>query len=279
MFAGTSIGALTAMMICIKRMSAKDIAEVLSKNACNDIMDKSIWDKMFNLIQHKPKYTGKGKTDVINNILGDVKLSDTNEKRLVIPGYDIENRKGIIFNSHNCNKELLAREVANATSAAPAYFPCSHVSNCWSVDQKDCNSWFIDGGMIANNPTIDAIAEAMDIIRKSGEVRKIMVVNIGTGHRNRCIKGHDAKDYGGPEWLNNDIIGIAMDESLVSERVQKILGPGCYIGINHELTDASDDLDDCSEENLNALIRTGEKWWDDNKYKFKKFFRALNKNG
>lgn len=272
MFAGTSIGALLAILFCYKKMSAPDVEKVLCQNTCSEIMDKSFWDKHLNLIQSKPKYTGKGKIDVISRLLKDTKFSDSNCKAMIVPAYDIENRKGVIFNSEMCSKDLLAREVADATSASPAYFPCTHVKNCGPIG-KVFNSWFIDGGIVANNPTIDAIAEAKDLLRKAGTPnRQIVVVNIGTGYMNRRICGDDAKDYGGPEWLIHDLIGIAMDESLVANRAEKLLDPGCYINVNHELTMASDDIDDCSDENFKALRKTSEKWWIDNKFKFENFF-------
>ncbi|KAL5479828.1 hypothetical protein EMCRGX_G023414 [Ephydatia muelleri] len=60
-------------------------------------------------------------------------------------------------------------EVGRATSAAPVYFP--------QFDSK-----FIDGGVMANNPTLDAMVEIFNHAGRQGETAKIgLVVSIGTG--------------------------------------------------------------------------------------------------
>ena len=60
-------------------------------------------------------------------------------------------------------------EVGRATSAAPVYFP------------QFCNK-FIDGGVMANNPTLDAMVEMINQAEREGQTAKIgLVVSIGTG--------------------------------------------------------------------------------------------------
>ena len=60
-------------------------------------------------------------------------------------------------------------EVSRATSAAPVYFP--------PFEDK-----FVDGGVMANNPTLDAMAEIVTQTEKEGNDAKLaLVVSIGTG--------------------------------------------------------------------------------------------------
>lgn len=60
-------------------------------------------------------------------------------------------------------------EASRATSAAPVYFP--------PFMKK-----FVDGGVMANNPTLDAMAEIFNEIEKEGNNAKLaLVVSIGTG--------------------------------------------------------------------------------------------------
>ena len=63
-----------------------------------------------------------------------------------------------------------------------------------------------------------------------------------------------------------------MDETVVEEQAKWILGEECFTVINSELIDASDEMDNCSENNMDALIELGEKWWRDNKNKIEKRF-------
>jgi len=260
MFAGTSIGSWIIMLIVYKKYTMNEISEIFSFDLCNKIMDKSVWDKVMNLMQSKPKYDGVKKTEVIQHYLNDTKFSDTS-KHVLVPTYDIENRIAQVFNSHTCSPKLLASEVADSSSSAPAYFPTKKIHHCELKNETlQKNSWFIDGGMVANNPAMCAITHAYNLLRT--EPRRIVVINVGTGYRNRSIKGTDAKDFGGIEWILNDIIGIAMDESLVDQQAKLLLEEGDYINVNSPLIDASDDLDDCDPDNLNALIEMGKKWWD-----------------
>ena len=200
MFAGTSTGALIIMILGLLKTSMKELSDIFDKNVCGCIMDKSIWDKMLGLIQHKPKYDGKEKTNQIRKILGDRKFKDTNGKYLVIPTYDIENRVAQVFRSDSVNDNLLAWEIADATSAAPGYFPSVKIHNC-NFKGKKIDRWFIDGGVIANNPTMCAISEAKRILGKNSN-RPIVVLNIGTGFRSVRISGKEARGL----WWNRMVI-------------------------------------------------------------------------
>lgn len=84
------------------------------------------------------------------------RLFGASEKRLVIPSYNLGEDDVYIFRTPH--HERLRRDfkvpfwkIAQATSAAPTYFPC-----CRSID----NQRLIDGGVWANNPALVAIVEA-----------------------------------------------------------------------------------------------------------------------
>ena len=66
-------------------------------------------------------------------------------------------------------KDWKVWEVSRATSAAPVYFP-------------PFEDRFVDGGVMANNPTLDAMAEIVTQEEKEGSGAKLaLVVSIGTG--------------------------------------------------------------------------------------------------
>jgi len=268
MYAGTSVGALIILMISACKYDEDKLMEVFNDHLCREIMDKSVWDKLVGLIQHKPKYDGEGKRKAITKHLGDIKLSEI-DKYVVIPTYNITEQRTQIFHSDQINETVLCREIADATSAAPAYFPSVKITNCNNKNQKCKEGWFIDGGVVANNPTICAIAKAKRLLKNQN--RKIVVLNIGTGHKTRYLNGEEAQGYGGIEWLLHNIIGITMDETVINEQATDLLANHHYININGNLDYVSDDIDDCSDENLENLEKMGLQWWNENKSKFENF--------
>jgi predicted acylesterase/phospholipase RssA len=254
MFAGTSIGAFIVMLIALKKKSMQEIKDYFVKDMYSQIMDKSMWDKLVGIAQHKPKYDGKGKTCILSESFGDMSFSDT-EKHVLVPTYNITKRFTKVFYSHECDKTVLAREVVDASSAAPAYFPASPITISGKTE------WYIDGGMTVNNPSICAVSRAYNMILSTTK-RKIVMINVGTGIKNKCIIGEKAKDYGGIEWLLNDIIGIAMDESVVHEQTKMLLQNHTYLNVTSELIGISDSMDECSDNNVARLHELGLSWWN-----------------
>jgi len=55
----------------------------------------------------------------------------------------------------------------DASSSVPAYFPCVKIKHSNKKNRPLASDWFIDGGMVANNPTICAIARARKILGPS----------------------------------------------------------------------------------------------------------------
>jgi patatin-like phospholipase/acyl hydrolase len=254
MFAGTSIGAFIVALIALKKNSMVEVKKLFVKKMYSQIMDESMWDKLLGIAQHKPKYDGKGKTRILSESFGDMSFSDT-EKHVLVPTYNITKRLTNVFNSYTCDKTVLAREVIDASSASPAYFPAT------SITISGNKEWHIDGGMTVNNPSICAISHAYNIIQSTTK-RKIVLINVGTGIKNECIIGEDAKDYGGIEWLLNDILGIAMDESVVQEQTKLLLQNHTYLNVTSELIGISDSLDECSDPNVARLHKLGLSWWN-----------------
>jgi len=77
-------------------------------------------------------------------------------------------------------RELKVYEASLATSAAPLYFP--------TFQEK-----FLDGGCMANNPTLDAMTEILEQAQRENKSVKIsMVVSLGTGE----VKPTEAKHVG-----------------------------------------------------------------------------------
>jgi patatin-like phospholipase/acyl hydrolase len=108
----------------------------------------------------------------------------------------------------------LVVDVAMETSAAPTYFPSYN--------------GFIDGGVIANNPSMAAVAQALDRRNPAAEqatLEDVTLLSVGTGTSLQCIKEKEV-DWGDAQWIR-PLIGIMMDGSVGVAHFQctQLLGP------------------------------------------------------
>ncbi len=126
----------------------------------------------------------------------------------------------------------LVVDVAMETSAAPTYFPSY--------------KGFIDGGVIANNPSMAALAQALDGRNPAAEratIEDITLLSIGTGTSLQYIKDKEL-DWGDAQWIK-PLISIMMDGSvgvadfecmqLLGSRYQRlapVFPPGTSIGMD-----------------------------------------------
>ena len=108
----------------------------------------------------------------------DAVMSDLKGPRIIIttslgdrnpPKLHLMTSYGEARNNEKGPSELKVYEASLATSAAPFYFP--------SFQDK-----FLDGGCMANNPTLDAMTEILEQAQRESKPVKIsMVVSLGTG--------------------------------------------------------------------------------------------------
>jgi uncharacterized protein len=249
LYAGTSTGAIIAGALGIKGMTARQISSLYDLENANTIMDKSPWDRVAGLLQTAPKYDGRGKRQVLDRFFGKTTLGEAQRNTLIV-AYDVEKRKSAVLKTtHPEHRQLLAAEAIDASSAAPIYFPTVSVGG----------RWLIDGGVVANNPTLCAYAEGM----KCWPGEEIRVLSVGTGKRTRQISGKESRGWGATGWIVHDLLGVVMDESVVEYQAETLLGDR-YLRVNSDLTVETgvyDDLDETSATNLAALKRLGDAWF------------------
>src|SRR3546814_3599234 len=58
----------------------------------------------------------------------------------------------------------------------------------------------IDGGVVANNPALCAIAEALRFDGSISDPRQLLLLSMGTGRHAYPINAHDAKSWGAMQW-------------------------------------------------------------------------------
>jgi len=161
--------------------------------------------------------------------------------------------------------DLYSYQVADASSAAPTFFPTKEIE----IPPNDDEFWLIDGGVIANNPTMCAITEA----RRAWThvpLSQMRVLSIGTGFMTRKINGPNSKKWGGLQWMTKgQIMAVLTDERIVAYQSMTIIDPGNYIRVNAKLKpqpglpQAPDDaMDDVSRTNIKRLKKLGDFWFE-----------------
>jgi hypothetical protein len=87
------------------------------------------------------------------------------------------------------------------------------------------------------------------------------VISLGTGSLHRHINGKDASKFGLIQWITNGLIDILMDQTTAEYQAGLLFGDH-YYRINTSLTEASDEMDDCTHKNLDRLEALGEHWFN-----------------
>lgn len=201
-----------------------------------------------------PKYDGKGLETVLRDVFGDTRLGQLTMP-VMITSYDTISRQPVIFKSFKAEHQALpVWEVCRASTAAPTYFPA------YPMMIEGLLHSLIDGGVVANNPTACAIAEAIRLDRQVKYCQELVVLSVGSGQRKRPIPLKEAQEWGALEWAV-PIIDVLFDGNTdsVDYIARQIVGDG-YHRMQAELTIALDDLDDVSATNLAALDTMASAW-------------------
>ena len=166
--AGTSVGAIFTL-----GLSHTDTSPELARAFCFKFAEE--------VCEGSPTFSSESMETCLKEALGaDLKISDSDKPRSIVttvlgdknpPVLHLicnyrETGEGDIIRS----QDLKAWEAARASSAAPVYF-------------HPFNEKYIDGGVMANNPTLNAMAEIFHQGEREGkDVRLGLVFSIGTGN-------------------------------------------------------------------------------------------------
>lgn len=184
LIAGTSTGGIIALGLAL-RIPARTILEFyLNKSSlifprrrvARELREKVRFAALNKTMYANTELIGELKSAFEDKTLGDAKT------RLIIPSYFLDGRKMVVFKTrHHAlfqhDYKLPAWEVAAATSAAPYYLD--------SYKMEDERA-FADGGIWANNPSMVAVAEAVEYCGWSAHDIDILSIN---GVRNVLPEG------------------------------------------------------------------------------------------
>ncbi len=199
-----------------------------------------------------PRYSPKGLEAVLRRVFGTRVLGDASPRLMTI-AYDTISRSPLFFKSFKPeHRSVPLWEVCRAATAAPTYFP-AHLATIEGRRRA-----LIDGGVVANNPTACAIAEAVRLNADS-RLDRLVVLSIGTGQTTRPISEHSATTWGAVEWAI-PIIDVLFDGSAdsVDYIADQLLADGHYTRLQAPLLRGYDDFDNVDATNLLGLRKTAE---------------------
>ena len=245
-FIGTSAGGINALNIAGLETSCFELEKFWSKDNLSKTMTKSFWDNA-SFLQTKPKYDGKGKRELLLEYFKDQSLGEA-KKPVAVLAYDVEKRKPRLLSSYE-SPGIKMVSAASATSAAPIYY---------STQEIDDGSWLIDGGIVANNPSLLGYSEAKKVFPGC----EIKVLSIGTGINRRKINGPHSSKWGALNWLRHDILGIMLESSMFDEIASDLIG-NSYFRVNSSTGLVNRRMDDTSDINLERIHLMGMDWWSE----------------
>lgn len=256
LIAGSSTGALIAMGLGIG-MPASAIT-TLYEHFGDDVFPgaaERLWSRLtrsFTEGLSAPRYSARGLERVLKRVFGDRSLGEVSPRAMAI-AYDTISRSPLFFKSYKPqHADIPLWEVCRAATAAPTYFP-AHLA---TIERR--RRALIDGGVVANNPTACAIAEA---VRLNGDasLKGIVLLSVGTGQTTRPISEREATTWGALEWAI-PIIDVLFDGSAdsVDYIAGQILGESHYFRLQAPLLRGYDDFDNVDRTNLLALRHTAE---------------------
>ena len=263
-YAGTSTGSIIALALGTTSLSLGVLNDLYGEASAQAIFKENRgWFEIDGV--NAPRYEAEGKASVLEREFGEARLGYVHEgKHVLAVAYAVEQRKPQVLKSTDpSHRELLSWQVADGSSAAPTYFPTRPLT------QDGTEQWLVDGGVIANNPTLCAVAEVRRAWPGYG-LEDVRVLSVGTGYRTRKINGPASRKWGALGWVTQGhLVDLLADERVVAYQARNLLPAGAYIRVNAELapqpglSEAPDDaMDDISEGNIRHLKALGDFWFD-----------------
>jgi uncharacterized protein len=244
LIAGTSTGGILACALCAPDPLPASELVALYEEEGPKIFDRSLFQRIKSaegLLDEK--YDDTALDRALERFLEHKRLAET-RPNLIVPAYDTALPGPYFFKTtkarESAEDDFPLSVVARATSAAPTYFEA----------QEAGERALVDGGVFAGNPAMCAFAEVLNEV----DAREVVLLSLGTGERTRKHSFDEIKDWGVAMWAR-PILDVVFDgvSDAVHYQLDHVLGGDRYWRLQTELTLASDDLDDATEDNLAKL--------------------------
>jgi len=246
LFCGTSIGGILCLGLAVGN-SPSDLTNIF-KDRAGEIFGKPRRMNPFGI--RGSKHDPSGLRAVIKDVLGNDgtrKLSQLG-KPVVIVSVNISTNSieyfGNVPDVHGIRcKDAPLLDVAMATSAAPFFFP----------PHKIGEDYFADGGIVSNNPDLEALMVGLEHFARTQKSMKIL--SLGTGRHRPLGPSESLPNPGSRSWLKK----MSLVDRLIQLQEEKpSIVAASQLGSNYQRIDIELDrnyeLDNCSEESLAALL-------------------------
>jgi patatin-like phospholipase/acyl hydrolase len=197
--AGTSTGSIIALGLA-EGLQPADLVAWYKENIPSIFDDSFLRDvrDLGGLIG--AKYDNSNLKTSLTNLLGSEMTLGQLRKRVLVPAFQLDNGGGPTqagtvrrwkpkffhnFPGPDSDGTELVLDVAMRSSAAPTYFPSY--------------KGYIDGAVVANNPGMCALAQAIDPGRGNQRLADIRILSLGTGTHPTFISGQSL-DWGFTQW-------------------------------------------------------------------------------
>ncbi|HEY7536304.1 MAG TPA: patatin-like phospholipase family protein [Thermodesulfobacteriota bacterium] len=224
LFAGTSSGGITALCLAYGMTPAETVE--FYKFYSKYIFSAPFWRKVKGVGRlFRARYDNKKLRDVLQSVFGDTTLAQL-RKNVLIPSFNLNAVRDNIsvwrpkffhnFPVPESDGQELVYDVGVRTSVAPTYFP-SHQS-------------YIDGGVVADNPSMAALARVLDKDGGAQKLEDIRLLSFSTGLNPKYISA-PRSDWGIIQWGRHHIIDIAITSGslgVVDYECSSLLGDHYY---------------------------------------------------
>jgi patatin-like phospholipase/acyl hydrolase len=224
LFAGTSTGGILALGLAsgLSPREARELYEECGQKVFADTVLDDIRD-LGSLIG--ADYSIEPLKEVLSRQFNDLRLADL-PKKVLIASFDLDNKpsdplmvrtwKPKFFHNYpgdDSDGDQKVVDVAIRTSAAPTYFPIYQ--------------GYIDGGVVASNPAICALAQALEPSTGRQQLVDLRLLSMGTGFNPRYLKEMNS-DWGLVQWAPH-LVNLMLEGSIgtVEYQCRQILGEAC----------------------------------------------------
>lgn len=205
-FAGTSTGGILALGLAhgLSPQRIRDLYETRGRHVFADTILDDVRD-LGKLVG--AEYDLDPLKEELTKEFGAYTLGDL-DKKVLITTFDLDNRPDnplkvrtwkpkFFHNFSNADPDAqdMIVDVALRTSAAPTYFPIYQ--------------GYIDGGVVATNPSVSAVAQALHPETGNRKLDDLVLLSIGTGISPRYLPQEDA-DWGLAQWAPH-LVGLMLE--------------------------------------------------------------------
>lgn len=229
LIAGTSTGGILALALAAGHSPAEMSA--LYRSQGQRVFAEGVRNHLGDVDRlERPDYDSQPLERMLCGIFGDLRLGEL-QLKVLVSAFDLDSvvvtKSGVrswkpkFFHNFeeegSDDREQLVVDVAMRTAAVPTYFRI--------------HQGFIDGGVVAGNPSMCALAQALDDATGGHTIAEIALLSIGTGVNPRYLDTPE-EDWGFVQWAPHLLaIMFEGDSGIADYQCRRILGPR-YVRLN-----------------------------------------------